>query len=177
MEGSWATTLRKLLAEIGGVVLLAGGLVALSAPVSLAEHDSWGVQVGCGNGYYSELLQAQLYDESSTRQSPSHDTTVAVRPATDWVHHCNSAIAYRRAWAMPMAGLGALILLAQLTKWTRAKEFDPEAAEHPSAEHAWSAEHPDDDMHVAQILDRQERSHREGPFEQHVVMPRPGQAV
>lgn len=137
-----------------GAVLLAGGLLALSVPVSLDVHDSWGIQVKCGNGYRSHLLQAAVNDQESTRPS----APVAVPRATNYVGQCTGAIAHRRAWAVPTAGLGALIFVAAVAKWARSR--DPGSL---TVSHAWSADHPDDDMHEAALLDRRERAHRDPP--------------
>jgi hypothetical protein len=147
MGGSSQPTFRDRLVMVLGAVLFAGGLLALSVPVALGDYDSWGMQVECGNGYQSQLLQATVDDEESGRQSA---------PATNYVEQCNSAIAHRRTWAIPSAVVGALILVAGVAKWVRNRATEPGAA---AGSHAWSADHPDEDMHEAAVLDRRERSH------------------
>jgi hypothetical protein len=53
---------------IVGAVVLAGALVALYFPVYLDAYDRWGVQINCGNGYASQLLQATSDDQDQGRQ-------------------------------------------------------------------------------------------------------------
>jgi hypothetical protein len=151
MDGSSEMTFRDQLVTVIGAVLLAGGLLALSVPVSLGDYDSRGIQVGCGNGYYSQLLQATVDDEESGRQAA---------PGTNYVEQCESAIAHRRAWAVPIAGLGVVILVAEVVQWARSRATEPGSA---AAPHAWSADHPDQNMHEAAVLDRRERPHPPRP--------------
>jgi hypothetical protein len=157
MGVSWQSTFRDRLVMAVGAVLLAAGLLALSVPVSLGDYDSWGMQVECGNGYYSQLLQATFDDEESARQSARDGAPTAIQPNTNYVDRCKSAITHRRAWAIPIAGLGAVILLVEVFRWVRNRPTDSGSA---TTAHAWSAEHPDDVMHEAAVLDRRERSHQ-----------------
>lgn len=132
-----------------GAVVLTGALVALCFPVYLATYDRWGVQIKCGNGYYAELVQATVDDQDQARQSA---------PATTYVDQCKSALAHRRIWALPLAGLGALILIPELVAWARGGS--PRPAE-PTNE-SWT-EPVDEELHDAALLDRRYRSHRARP--------------
>jgi hypothetical protein len=130
-----------------GTIVLAGALVALGFPVYLATYDRWGVQIKCGNGYYSQLLQATTDDEDQARRSA---------PASDYVDQCKSALLHRRAWTVPVGAVGALILVPELVAWVRGGSAS--AAE---TTHDESAEPTD--LHDAALLDRRYRSHRAPP--------------
>jgi hypothetical protein len=89
-------TNRGLFIATLGVLLLAGGLFALSFPVFLDAYDPWGSQVNCGRGFSADLAQAMVADQT--------------QPAARYVDECNSALAFRRAWTIPLATIGWLIL-------------------------------------------------------------------
>lgn len=120
-----------------GTIVLAGALVALSFPVYLGTYDRWGLQISCGNGYYSKLPQAAAGDES-------------------YVDQCKSALLHRRAWTMTVGAVGALIIVPELVAWARrGSARAAETTHHESAEPA--------DLHGAALMDRRYRSHRERP--------------
>jgi hypothetical protein len=131
---------RGWLIMLIGIALVAGGLVGLCFPVLLDSYDSWGFQVKCGNGYHAELVQATTDDQQSTAG--------AIRPATNYVHRCKSALAHRRAWLIPVAAVGALIFIPELAAWSRAGS--PSSAR---TTNEWS-EDPIDALHQAALLDR-----------------------
>jgi len=79
-----------------GAALVGIGLVALHFPVFLDAYDQWGWQIKCGTGYSSNLIQAQI---ASPAFPPNH-----------FVDQCQSALAARRAWTIPIAVVGWLIL-------------------------------------------------------------------
>lgn len=150
MEQSEKTITRGWLAALLGTALLVGGLVALCFPVFLGSYDRYGVQVKCGNGYHAELLQASLDDQESA-------SSVA-RPTTSYVDQCHSAVAHRRAWLVPVACAGALILVPDLVAWARRASARPAEPRHES-----SPEPGDTEIHEAAVLDRRWRSHRPRP--------------
>jgi len=78
-----------------GVLLLTVGLLALRFPVFLSDFDHWGFQINCGSGFQSALTQASIADSAGTH----------------FVDQCHTAIAVRRAWAIPLAVGGALLLI------------------------------------------------------------------
>lgn len=129
-----------------GTILVAGALVALSLPVYLDSYDKWGLQIKCGNGYYSQLLQATVDDQEQAHQSG---------PATNYVDQCKSALLHRRIWTIAIAGLGALILGTELVAWGWRGSRRPAEPVHQVPEEA-----PDPDLHNAAQLDRRYRSHR-----------------
>jgi H+/Cl- antiporter ClcA len=80
-----------------GVVLLVCGLFALRFPVFLDEFDRWGFQIRCGSA-------------------------VAESAGFDVVDRCHAAVAVRRAWAIPMAAVGVLLLSALLLRPQRGRQ-------------------------------------------------------
>jgi hypothetical protein len=137
---------RGWLITLIGVALLACGLFALRFPVFLDSYDSAGIQVKCGNGYYADLVQATTDDQQSA--------SGIVQAATNYVDRCQSALAHRREWLIPVAALGALIVVSGLAAWSRA------GSPSPGATNEWS-EIPPDALHDAEVLDR--RSHPRWP--------------
>lgn len=131
---------RGWLAVIVGSVLLVAGLVALAVPVFLDEYDSYGIAIGCGNGFHSQLTQAA---------------------ADDRVDQCMRTLALRRAEALPAASLGAVILTAALVAWARRGAAAPNSATAPDT--SWASTHPDSAIHDAAVLDRRESHHRQRP--------------
>ncbi|MBV9352164.1 MAG: hypothetical protein JOZ23_11615 [Mycobacterium sp.] len=91
---------RRFFTLIAGVLLLTVGLLALRFPVFLPVFDQWGFQINCGSGFQSSLTQAGIADSAGTHL----------------VGQCHTAIAMRRAWTIPLAVAGALILSALLVK-------------------------------------------------------------
>ena len=89
-------TNRGLFIATVGLVLFVGGLFALGFPVFLDAYDPWGTQVNCGSGFGADLTQAMAAD----------DTGRTAR----FVDECNSALAFRRAWTIPLAAIGWMIL-------------------------------------------------------------------
>ncbi|HEU0191015.1 MAG TPA: hypothetical protein VFR17_07075 [Mycobacterium sp.] len=135
-----------------GAALLAVGLLGLWSPVFLGDYDMYGVQVNCGNGYSSQLLQAEVDDQAAARR-PAGDGA----PAGGYVDRCTSALAHRRAWASVTVGLGAVTLAVQVAGWWRRR-----AAAAASFADRWS-EAPDDFLHEAAYLDRRALPHRDRP--------------
>jgi hypothetical protein len=94
---------QRLLVLAAGVVLLMVGLLALRFPVFLAGFDQWGFQINCGSGFQSTLTQANIADSAGTH----------------FVDQCHTAIAMRRAWTIPPAIAGALLLSTLLVAPSR----------------------------------------------------------
>lgn len=138
-----------------GAALLAGALVALCFPVYLGTYDRYGMQIKCGNGYYSQLLQATIDDLGQDPQALPVGASPAARATTNYVDQCESALMHRRAWVLPVAGLGALILISELLAWARARP--PNDALSTSV---WSTSPTDTTIQTAALLDRRACSHR-----------------
>jgi hypothetical protein len=96
---------RGLLAAAFAVVLLVGGLLALHFPVYIDAYDRWGWRIECGDGYGADLGQALIADEGFDPASGEPPPAVPTGD-NDYVGQCNTALALRRAWAIPVAVLG-----------------------------------------------------------------------
>lgn len=94
---------QRFLILLVGLALLVGGLLALRFPVFLPDFDQWGFRINCGSGFQSASTQAGAADSAGTR----------------FVHQCHTAIAMRRAWAIPLAVAGSLLLGALVIRPSR----------------------------------------------------------
>jgi hypothetical protein len=148
MDTSAKVITRPWVVMLVGAALLAAGLVALCFPVYLHAYDQWGIQIKCGNGYSSELLQATIDDQRAAS---------SVRPATSYVDQCNSALLHRRVWTTSLSAVGALILIPQLVAWTRGGSPSAPASSGPTPPPK------DTNLKTAELLDRKYRSHRPRP--------------
>ncbi|SRX94078.1 hypothetical protein MSP7336_02326 [Mycobacterium shimoidei] len=140
---------RGRLGMLIGAVLLAVGLIALSFPVYLDSYDRYGLQVKCGNGYVTQLLQATVDDHE---QPPG--------AATHYVDECKSALLHRRVLTLPLTAAGTVILMAVLIAWMRAKS--PNSAAPPCEQRP---DHTEEEFHEAAVLDRRYRAHRPPPHD------------
>jgi hypothetical protein len=96
---------RRLLMFAVGLLLLLGGLFALRLPVFLGDFDQWGFQINCGSGLHSAFSQATIADSAGTH----------------FVDRCDTAIAMRRAWSIPLTVTGGLLLGALLISPSRGR--------------------------------------------------------
>lgn len=90
---------RHLLLGIAGALLVVIGVMALWWPVFLDTYDQFGMQIGCGRGYNANWSQAA---------DAGGDGLVA---------QCGTALLIRRAWAIPTAIVGWVILTALVAGW------------------------------------------------------------
>ena len=90
----------RFIVLLSGLALLTVGLLALRFPVFLSDYNQWGFRINCGSGFQSTLTQAGLADPAG-----SH-----------FIDQCHTAIATRRAWAIPLALSGVLLLSALLVR-------------------------------------------------------------
>ncbi|MGH3541278.1 MAG: hypothetical protein ACRDTO_02700 [Mycobacterium sp.] len=158
MDESAKVGTRGFVDMLIGAFLLVGALVALCLPVYLGTYDQWGVKLKCGNGYHVELLQATIDDHGRDPQDPQYASagpSPGARPATGYVDQCKSAIAHRRSWVIPVAGLGALILIPELAVWARGASVSSLAPTNTG-----SASPTDTTLQMAALLDRRDCSHR-----------------
>ncbi|MGD9619205.1 MAG: aminopeptidase [Mycolicibacterium sp.] len=96
-------TLRRLV-MIAGVVVLLAGAIALLMPVSVPGPDA---NIGCGNALVADLSEAREADSRNLANLPIVNEIV---PHTDYVAECESALSSRRAWSIPVAVVGLVIL-------------------------------------------------------------------
>jgi hypothetical protein len=114
----------RLLVLVTAVLLLVGGLLALRFPVFLSDFDQWGFQIDCGSGFETDLTQAGIADSAGTH----------------FVEQCQTAIATRRVWTIPVAVTGALLLSAVLLRPSRQISANAETARAvPSVRLSWSS--------------------------------------
>jgi hypothetical protein len=104
---------RRLLILAAGLFLLTSGLFALWMPVFLGDFDQWGFRINCGNGLHSVLSQAEIADSAGTH----------------FVDQCGTAIAVRRAWAIPLAVTGTLFLSALVISPSRGRSANVQTAD------------------------------------------------
>jgi hypothetical protein len=88
------------------------GLLALWWPVYLDQYDQYGVRISCGRGFLGNL---------------SHDV-VAGSDGGSIVDRCDTALLIRRAWAIPLAVVGWLVLTGLLVSWLHAPPRKDEPA-------------------------------------------------
>lgn len=89
-----------------GAILLVVGIAGLLVPVSVSGDD--GKSVGCGNALIADDSDAQAANNQGVANVPVLNQIV---PHTDYVSLCNSAVGSRRSWTIPVAVIGALVLV------------------------------------------------------------------
>lgn len=101
-------TLRRIIMLVGAIVL-AVGVIGMLVPVSVSGED--GRSVGCGNAISKDLSDAQAANDRSVADIPILEDIVQ---HTDYVEECESAVSSRRSWTIPVAVIGALVLVGGL---------------------------------------------------------------
>lgn len=96
--------MRRLIL-LAGAVVLAIGLIGLLMPVSIAGPE--GQKIGCGNAVAADDSAARQADSRNPVNLPVLNEIV---PHTDYVAQCQSAVADRRTWTIPVAIVGLLLL-------------------------------------------------------------------
>jgi hypothetical protein len=110
------TSNQRFAILIAGVALLAVGFLALRSPVFLADFDQWGFQINCGTGFHSELAQA----------------AIAGSTGGQFVDQCQTAVATRRDWAIPLGAAGALLLSGLLATAPRQRALERQTVSYNS---------------------------------------------
>jgi hypothetical protein len=96
-------TARRLILLVGAIGLIAG-IIALLVPVSASGENG---NVGCGSAIASDLSPARDKDNGNVANLPVLNQFV---PHTNYVSACNSALSTRRAWSIPLAIVGLLVV-------------------------------------------------------------------
>jgi hypothetical protein len=96
--------LPRLILLVGAIALVVG-VIGLLVPVSVPGPD--GGSIGCGNGVVVDLSHAKEVDDRNLANLPVLNQ---VLPHTDYVPACQSAVSSRRAWTIPMAVVGLLVI-------------------------------------------------------------------
>jgi hypothetical protein len=106
--------LRRLIVLVGALVVIAG-VIGLLVPVSVPGPDNG--SIGCGSGLAQDLAAAQEADHNNPANLPILN---AVLPHTEYVTQCQSALSARRAWAIPVAVVGLVVIAGSLFVGSRA---------------------------------------------------------
>ena len=101
-------TLRRLTVLIGAVLLTIGA-IGLLTPVSATDTE--GKSVSCGTTLVSDLSGARAANQKTVASLPIISQVV---PHTDYVAECESALSSRRAWTIPLAVIGAVVIAGAL---------------------------------------------------------------
>jgi hypothetical protein len=96
--------LRRLVLLVGAVVLVVG-VIGLLMPVSVPGPDSG--NIGCGNALAKDSSAAQQADNQNPANLPIINQVV---PHTNYVAQCDSAVSGRRAWTIPVAIVGLVVI-------------------------------------------------------------------
>ena len=106
-------TKRDVVLLIAAIALVGAGGLGLRFPVFIDAYDQWGWQVNCGNGFNSNLTQATVADNGGIDPQAGTPAPANARPhGGAYVDQCQRALTVRRAWTVPVAGTGMLLLTA-----------------------------------------------------------------
>lgn len=98
--------LRRLI-QLAGAVLLLVGVIALLVPVSISGPDNQ--KIGCGNPIAADYSAAREADQSNLGNLPIIDELT--NADSNYVGECESAVSGRRAWSIPVAIVGLVVLV------------------------------------------------------------------
>ncbi|OHU95135.1 aminopeptidase [Mycobacterium talmoniae] len=98
-------SIRRYILLVGAAALFAG-LIGLLVPVSVTGSDEG--TIGCGNAMVSDLSDARSANDQNLANVPVVNQLV---PHTDYVAECQSSLAGRRAWSIPLTVVGGLTVL------------------------------------------------------------------
>ena len=96
--------LRRLVLLVGAVVLIVG-VIGLLVGVSVPGPDNG--SIGCGNGLVQDLSAARQADNNNPANLPILNELI---PHSDYVAQCQSAVSGRRAWTIPVAVVGVVVI-------------------------------------------------------------------
>lgn len=101
-------TARRLILAVGAVLLVVG-VIALLVPVSTSDGN--GGSIGCGNALSADLSAAREANSKTVANVPILNQVV---PHADYVAQCQSAVSQRRAWSIPVAVIGVIVVAGAL---------------------------------------------------------------
>jgi hypothetical protein len=101
-------TVRRLVLLVGAVLLVAG-VIALLVPVSTPDGN--GGSIGCGSALSADLFAAREANSKTVANVPILNQVV---PHNDYVAQCQSAVSQRRAWSIPVAVIGVVVMAGAL---------------------------------------------------------------
>ena len=94
------------MALLVGVVVVLAGIFGLMTPVSISDGD--GATIGCGNAVVQDTSAARAATERQVTNLPIIKDFVS---HTDYVSECDSAVAQRRWWTIPVTAIGLFIAI------------------------------------------------------------------
>ena len=100
-------TVRRLIVLVGMVALIAA-VIALLVPVSVTGD---GESIGCGNAIAADQSEARAANSKTVANVPILNQIV---PHTDYVAECQEAVSSRRSWSIPLAVVGALVVVGSV---------------------------------------------------------------
>jgi hypothetical protein len=105
---------------LAGAVVLVVGVIGLLVPVSVAGPDNG--SIGCGNAVAADTSAAQQADNQNPANLPIINQVV---PHTNYVAQCQSAVSGRRAWSIPVAVVGLVVVAGSFLVGGRAGARTP----------------------------------------------------
>jgi hypothetical protein len=96
--------LQRLILLAGAVALIIG-VIGLLVGVSVPGPDNGAI--GCGNGVATDLSAAREANNNNPANLPVLDQII---PHSDYVAQCQSAVSGRRAWTIPVAVVGLVVI-------------------------------------------------------------------
>ena len=106
--------LRRLVLLVGAVVLIVG-VIGLLVGVSVPGPDNG--SIGCGNGVATDLSTAREANNNNPANLPILNELI---PHSDYVNQCQSAVSGRRAWTIPVAVVGLVVIAGSFFVGSRA---------------------------------------------------------
>ncbi|PXX13033.1 aminopeptidase [Mycolicibacterium moriokaense] len=96
--------LQRLILLAGAVALIIG-VIGLLVGVSVPGPDN--SSIGCGNGVAADLSAAREANNSNPANLPVLNQII---PHSDYAAQCQSAVSGRRAWTVPVAVVGLVVI-------------------------------------------------------------------
>ncbi len=96
---------RRLIILASAVLFIAGA-IGLFVPVTISGG------IGCGNAVHSDVSAARAQDNQNIGNSPVvQQIPIAnqLAPKSQFVSECNSALATRRLWTIPLTAVGIIV--------------------------------------------------------------------
>jgi high-affinity K+ transport system ATPase subunit B len=107
-------TVKRVLVLVGAALLVAG-VIGLLVPVSVSDDN--GGSITCGNAVAADLSAARSANNKNLANVPIVSQLV---PHTDYVAKCQSSLASRRGWTIPLTIIGAIVVAGALfVRWPR----------------------------------------------------------
>jgi hypothetical protein len=111
--------LRRLILLVGAVALVVG-VIGLLVPVSVPGPDNG--SIGCGNGVVQDSSAAREADNNNPANLPILNQVI---PHTNYTAQCQSAVSGRRAWTVPVAIVGLVVIAGSFVVGGRAGARTP----------------------------------------------------